>query len=347
MQLGIDIGDVDLVCQIGSPRSIAAFLQRVGRSGHHVGGVPKGRLFPSSRDELMECAALLDSVRRGELDALIMPPAPLDVLSQQLVAEVACREWDEDALFALVRRAWPYASLPRKVFDEVVRMLADGFSTRYGQRASYLHRDAVHRKLRGRKGARLTATQSGGTIPDVGDYTVLLEPQAITIGTVNEDFAIESLPGNIFQLGNTSWRVLRVEAAGLRVDLAGDGAEAVDMAAAEPPDLILADIQLADGSSGLDAVNELLKSFEVPVVFILPVEALRGNAEAGADLAERVRAACRQIEGRRHRGHRTHHPQPTTRADRQHPHQRPPAGRAERVSSPPAASTRPSVLHWT
>ncbi|QDA58367.1 DEAD/DEAH box helicase [Thermomonas aquatica] len=217
LELGIDIGDVDLVCQIGSPRSIAAFLQRVGRSGHHVGGVPKGRLFPSSRDELMECAALLDSVRRGELDALIMPPAPLDVLSQQLVAEVACREWDEDALFALVRRAWPYASLPRKAFDEVVRMLADGFSTRYGQRASYLHRDAVHRKLRGRKGARLTATQSGGTIPDVGDYTVLLEPQAITIGTVNEDFAIESIAGDVFQLGNASYRILRVESGRLRV----------------------------------------------------------------------------------------------------------------------------------
>ena len=217
LELGIDIGDVDLVCQIGSPRSIAAFLQRVGRSGHHVGGVPKGRLFPSSRDELMECVALLDSVQRGELDALIMPPAPLDVLSQQLVAEVACREWDEDALFAMLRRAWPYAQLERKTFDDVVRMLADGFSTRYGQRASYLHRDAVHRKLRGRKGARLTATMSGGTIPDVGDYTVLLEPQAITIGTVNEDFAIESIAGDVFQLGNASYRILRVESGRLRV----------------------------------------------------------------------------------------------------------------------------------
>ncbi|HWS78864.1 MAG TPA: helicase-related protein, partial [Thermomonas sp.] len=217
LELGIDIGDVDLACQIGSPRSIAAFLQRVGRSGHHVGGVPKGRLFPTSRDELMECAALLDSVRRGELDALIMPPAPLDVLAQQLVAEVACGEWAEDALFEAVRRAWPYAQLERKTFDEVVRMLADGFSTRYGQRASYLHRDAVHRKLRGRKGARMTATLSGGTIPDVGDYTVVLEPQAITIGTVNEDFAIESIAGDVFQLGNASYRILRVEAGRVRV----------------------------------------------------------------------------------------------------------------------------------
>ena len=161
---------------------------------------------------------MLDSVDRGELDALIMPPAPLDVLAQQLVAEVACVEWDEDALFEMVHRAWPYAGLARKDFDEVVRMLADGFSTRYGQRASYLHRDAVHRKLRGRKGARLTAIQSGGTIPDVGDYTVLLEPQAIVIGTINEDFAIESIAGDVFQLGNASYRILRVEAGRVRVE---------------------------------------------------------------------------------------------------------------------------------
>ena len=179
--------------------------------------MPKGRLFPTSRDELLECAALLDSVRRGELDALVMPPAPLDVLAQQLVAEVACRDWDEDALFALVQRAWPYAALPRKAFDDVVRMLADGYSTRFGQRGAYLHRDAVHRRLRGRKGARLTATLSGGTIPETGDYQVLLEPQAISIGTINEDFAIESIAGDVFQLGNASYRVLRVEAGRVRV----------------------------------------------------------------------------------------------------------------------------------
>ncbi|MDI1253583.1 DEAD/DEAH box helicase [Thermomonas sp.] len=218
LELGIDIGDIDLVCQIGSPRSIAAFLQRVGRAGHQVGGVPKGRLFPTSRDELLECAALLDSVRRGELDALIMPPAPLDVLAQQIVAEVASREWDEDALFELVKRAWPYAALSRKDYDDVLRMLAEGFTTRRGPRSAYLHRDAVHRKLRGRKGARLTATLSGGTIPDTADYQVVLEPQAITIGTINEDFAIESIAGDIFQLGNASYRILRVEAGRVRVE---------------------------------------------------------------------------------------------------------------------------------
>ncbi len=218
LELGIDIGDVDLVCQIGSPRSIAAFLQRVGRAGHHVGGIPKGRLFPTSRDELLECAALLDSVHRGELDALIMPPAPLDVLAQQIVAEVASREWDEDALFELLTRAWPYATLSRKDYDDVLRMLAEGFTTRRGARSAYLHRDAVHRKLRGRKGARLTATLSGGTIPDTGDYQVVLEPQAITIGTINEDFAIESIAGDIFQLGNASYRILRVETGRVRVE---------------------------------------------------------------------------------------------------------------------------------
>ncbi|MEO6155662.1 MAG: DEAD/DEAH box helicase [Thermomonas sp.] len=218
LELGIDIGDVDLVCQIGSPRSIAALLQRVGRAGHQVGGVPKGRLFPTSRDELLECAALLDSVRRGELDALIMPPAPLDVLAQQIVAEVACREWDEDALFELLTRAWPYAALSRKDYDDVLRMLAEGFTTRRGARSAYLHRDAVHRKLRGRKGARLTATLSGGTIPDTADYQVVLEPQATMIGTINEDFAIESIAGDIFQLGNASYRILRVEAGRVRVE---------------------------------------------------------------------------------------------------------------------------------
>ena len=218
LELGIDIGDVDLVCQLGSPRSIAAFLQRVGRSGHQVGGVPKGRLFPQTRDELVECAALLDSVRRGELDALVMPVAPLDVLAQQIVAEVSCREWEEDALFDWVRRAWPYARMERKDFDAVVRMLADGFTTRRGIRAGYLHRDAVNRKLRGRQGGRMTALMSGGTIPDMADYTVILEPQAHNIGTVNEDFAIESMAGDIFQLGNTSYRILRVEPGKVRVE---------------------------------------------------------------------------------------------------------------------------------
>jgi ATP-dependent helicase Lhr and Lhr-like helicase len=218
LELGLDIGDVDLVCQLGSPRSIAAFLQRAGRAGHAVGGTPKARLFPQSRDELVECAALLDAIRRGELDALHVPPMPLDVLAQQVVAETACRDWDEDALFDLMRRAWPYAALPRERFDAVLRMLADGYTTRQGPRGAYLHRDAVHRQLRERRGARMTALTSGGTIPETGDLTVVLEPQGDRIGTVNEDFAVESLAGDVFQLGNTSYRILKVEPGRVRVE---------------------------------------------------------------------------------------------------------------------------------
>ncbi len=218
LELGIDIGDVDLVCQIGSTRSIAAFLQRVGRSGHAVGGTPKGRLFPLSRDELIECAALLDAVRRGELDRISLPAKPLDVLAQQIVAEVALAEWKEDELFALYRRATPYAELTREEFTEVVRMLADGFHSRRGRTSAHLHRDAVNGVLRGKRGAALAAVTSGGTIPDTADYTVVLEPQAQTIGTVNEDFAVESLAGDVFQLGNQSYRIVRVERGTVRVE---------------------------------------------------------------------------------------------------------------------------------
>lgn len=218
LELGIDIGDVELVCQIGSPRSIAAFLQRVGRSGHSVGGTPKGRLFPTSRDDLIECVALLDSVRQNELDALSIPHAPLDVLAQQIVAEVACQEWREDALFELFTAAQPYADMSREPFDAMLRTLAEGYTSRNGQRGAYLHRDAVHQRLRGRRGAKLTAVTSGGTIPDTGDYAVLLEPQGLTVGTVNEDFAVESLAGDVFQLGNISYRILRVEPGRVRVE---------------------------------------------------------------------------------------------------------------------------------
>jgi ATP-dependent Lhr-like helicase len=218
LELGIDIGDVDLVCQIGSTRSINALLQRVGRAGHSVGGTSKGRLFPLSRDELVECAALLDAVRRGELDHLKVPENALDVLAQQIVAEVAAREWPQDELFHLVRRAYPYRHLPLEDFEECVRMLAEGFSTRRGRRGALLHHDAINKMLRPRKGARLTAITSGGAIPDNADYRVMLEPQAQLVGTVNEDFAVESLQGDIFQLGNTSYRILRVERGTVRVE---------------------------------------------------------------------------------------------------------------------------------
>ena len=222
LELGIDIGHVDLVCQIGSPRRIATVLQRVGRSGHSIDGLPKGRLFPQSRDDLIECAALLRCIRRGELDAIVNHDAPLDVLAQQIVAEAACHEYADDALFDLVVGAWPYRALERRDFDAVLTMTADGFATRRGRRAALVHRDEVNRTVRGRRGARLLAQTSGGAIPDVADYRVVLEPEETFIGTLNEDFAIESMAGDVFQLGNASWRVLQVAAGTVRVaDAAG------------------------------------------------------------------------------------------------------------------------------
>ncbi len=218
LELGIDIGAIDLVCQLGSTRSITAFLQRVGRSGHTLQGTPKGRLFPLTRDELVECAALLDAVQRGELDRLLVPPKPLDILAQQIVAAVACEEWESAALFALFRRAWPYRELERREFDDVVEMLARGFKTGRGRHGAYLHHDAVNGRLRGRKGARHAAIVSGGAIPELAIYDVVQEPGELRVGNVDEDFAIESLPGDIFQLGNTSWRILRVESGIVRVE---------------------------------------------------------------------------------------------------------------------------------
>jgi ATP-dependent helicase Lhr and Lhr-like helicase len=235
LELGIDIGEVDLVCQLGSPHAIASFLQRVGRSGHAVAGTPKGRLFPLSRDDLVECAALLDSVRRGELDALTFRQAPLDVLAQHIVAEAAARDWDEASLHALVRRATPYRALAREDFSAVVAMLAEGFTTRRGRRGALVHHDSVNHVLRGRRGARLTALTSGGTIPENADYQVHLEPDNHVIGSVNEDFAVESLAGDIFQLGNKSYRIRRVERGVVRVEDAHGAAPTIPFWLGEAP----------------------------------------------------------------------------------------------------------------
>jgi len=230
LELGIDIGSVDLVCQLATTRSIATLLQRVGRAEHKPahnaspsdaggrGGLPKGRIFPLSRDELVECAALLRSVRRGELDRLLIPEKPRDVLAQQIVAASSAEDWDENKLFELVRAAWPYRNLTRGEFDSVVKMLAEGFSTKRGRRSALIHHDAVNHRIRGRRGARLTALTSGGAIPDNADYRVILEPSETFVGTVNEDFAVESLAGDIFQLGNASWRILRVNSGVVRVE---------------------------------------------------------------------------------------------------------------------------------
>jgi ATP-dependent helicase Lhr and Lhr-like helicase len=264
LELGIDIGDVDLVCQIGSPRSIASFLQRVGRSGHAVDGTPKGRLFPLSRDELVECAALLDSVRRGELDTLSIPENLLDVLAQQIVAEVSSREWSEDGLFDLIRRAWPYSDLPRADFDAAVAMLAEGFSTRRGRRGALIHHDAINHMLRSRRGARITALTSGGTIPDNADYQVLLEPENQIIGTVNEDWAVESLAGDVFQLGNASYRIQRVERGVVRVE----------DAAGQPPTV---PFWLGEAPGRSDELSASVSRLREEVEAILSLSALQGG----------------------------------------------------------------------
>jgi ATP-dependent Lhr-like helicase len=211
LELGIDVGFVDLVCQIGSTRSIAVALQRVGRAGHWRGAVPKGRIFASTRDELVECAALIRSIRHGELDRLMIPEVPLDILSQQIVAACAADEWDEHALFELVRGAYPYRTLPREDYDKILAMLSEGIAARRGRYGAYLYRDQVNHRLRARRGARLAAITSGGAIPETALFSVVSMPEGTIVGTVDEDFAVESNSGDIMLLGNTSWRITRVE----------------------------------------------------------------------------------------------------------------------------------------
>jgi ATP-dependent Lhr-like helicase len=211
LELGIDIGTVDLVVQINSCRAIAVALQRVGRSGHWRGAVPKGRFFVTTRDDLVECAALVRAIKHGDLDRLMIPESPLDVLAQQIVAACAAEEWGEDAMFALVRRAYPYRNLKRETFDSILEMLSEGIAAKRGRYGAYVHRDRVNGKLRARRGARLAAITSGGAIPDNSLYTVVAEPDGVVVGTVDEDFAVESNRGDIMLLGNTSWMIRRIE----------------------------------------------------------------------------------------------------------------------------------------
>jgi ATP-dependent helicase Lhr and Lhr-like helicase len=235
LELGIDIGTVDLVCQIGSPRSIAVALQRIGRAGHWRGAVPKGRLFATTRDELIECAALVRAINRLELDRIMIPECPLDILAQQIVAACAAEDWLEDDLFALVRRAYPYRNLARKDFDEIIEMLSNGIAARRGRYGAYLHRDQVNNRLHGRRGARLAAITSGGAIPDNSLYTVIAEPEHVLVGTVDEDFAVESLRGDIILLGNTSWRIRRVQSGSVSVEDAKGAAPSIPFWLGEAP----------------------------------------------------------------------------------------------------------------
>ena len=238
LELGIDIGSVNLVCQLGSPRSIAVALQRVGRSGHWLGATPKGRFFPTTRDELVECAALMAAVEGGDLDRIRIPEAPLDILAQQLVAEAGAtpeERRDLDELFRFVRRAYPYRSLTRDAFDEVVTMLSEGVATARGRRGAYLHRDAVSGTVRARRNARLAALQNGGAIPETAQYQVVAEPDDRVVGQLDEDFAIESYAGDVFLLGTTSWRIRRIAQGQVRVEDAQGAAPTIPFWRGEAP----------------------------------------------------------------------------------------------------------------
>jgi ATP-dependent helicase Lhr and Lhr-like helicase len=318
LELGIDVGTVDLVCHISSPRSIAVALQRVGRSGHWRGAVPKGRFFVTTRDDLAECAVLVRAIRLGELDRLIFPEASLDVLAQQIVACCAASGsaatesrsggekdndgWDEDELFALVKRAYPYRNLTREKFDEVLTMLSEGIASQRGRYGAYLHHDRINRKLRARRGARLAAITSGGAIPDNALFTVVAEPDGGTVGTVDEDFAVESMAGDIMLLGNTSWRIRRVEGKTSRV--------LVDDAHGAPPTIPFwrgeAPARTAELSQQL---GELRKEISDRLPGVTPVEGWRNlpvvaeavswlREECGLDLSGAEQLIQYTIEGR-------------------------------------------------
>jgi len=291
LELGIDIGAVDLVCQLESPRSVTTFLQRVGRSGHALGLTPKGRLFPTTRDELVECAALVRAVRSGRLDRLWPPEAPLDILAQQIVAECACEAWREDDLFDLVRRAWPYRALSRRDFDDVVEMMSEGLPAGNGRAMALLHRDRINGVLRGRRGARMTAIECGGAIPEVADYRVLAEPDGVFVGTLDEDFAIESMAGDIFLLGTTSWRIRRIEAGVVRVEDARGLPPTIPFWLGEAPSRTA---ELSQEVSELRrAVAERLERGEDPIAWLSAEAALA--AEVSEQIVRYVRAEQESI----------------------------------------------------
>ncbi len=296
LELGIDIGPIELVCQIGSPRSFATFLQRVGRSGHCRGGVPVGRLFPMTRDELVECAALLRGVRAHELDALLPPVAPLDILAQQIVAACGAEDWEEDALYALMRRAAPFAELSRQDFDEVVEFLSEGIMTGRGRRAAYLHRDRIAGMLRGRRGARLAALTSGGAIPENANYRVIAGSDETLVGTVDEDWAIESMAGDIFLLGSTSWQIKRIESGVVRVVDAGGAPPTIPFWFGEAP---ARTAELSRGVSELRRqVCEFFSESQHDRARTWLREACGINAEAADQIVRYLAAAYQALGGR-------------------------------------------------
>jgi ATP-dependent Lhr-like helicase len=295
LELGIDIGEIDLVCQLGSPRGIASFLQRVGRSGHGLGRLPKGRLFPLSRDELVECVALIASVRGGQLDAVELCRQPLDVLAQHIVAEVALRDWPLDELYACLTRSGCYRDLSRDAYLAVLEMLAGGFSTQRGRRAAHLHFDRVNGVLRARRGARLVALLNGGVIPDLFDYDVLLGADEQFIGTLNEDFAFESLPGDIFQLGNSSYRIQRVVSGKVYVEDARGQPPNIPFWFGEAPGR---SDELSAAVSALRRRIETLLADAAPAEIVPVVAAEYGlEASAATQLVEYLAASCAALGG--------------------------------------------------
>jgi len=280
LELGIDVGPVDLVCQLGSPRTIGTLVQRVGRANHRSGGVPEGIVFPFTRDELVECVALVEAARQGNLDTIEIPVAPLDILVQQIVAEVAgAGQWNAEELFSLFRGASPYADLTRESFDEMVSLATDGIPTGRGRRLAFVHHDGVNDVLRPRRGARLAALTSGGAIPDVGEYRVILDPDDTMVGTVTEDFAIESLVGDVFVLGTHSWRVRRVEPGILRVTDADGAAPTIPFWTGEAPSRSR---QLSDEVSNLRLAVADLPEREVAI------RAVRSQYDTDIGVAEQV-----------------------------------------------------------
>jgi ATP-dependent helicase Lhr and Lhr-like helicase len=273
LELGIDIGAVDLVCQIGSPRSISVGLQRIGRAGHWRGAVPKGRIFATTRDELIECAALVRAIRQGDLDHIAIPEAPLDILAQQIVAMCAAEDWNETELFDAVCRAYPYRDLVRAQFDEIVEMLSEGIASTRGRYAAYLHHDRVNGILRARRGSRLAAITSGGAIPENALYTVLAQPEGAVVGTIDEDFAVESLAGDIMLLGNTSWRIRRVQAGSVLVEDAQGAAPTIPFWRGEAP------ARTDELSTHVGALREQVSSF-VPCAVSDPNTKLPPEARA-------------------------------------------------------------------
>jgi ATP-dependent Lhr-like helicase len=287
LELGIDVGSVDLVCQLGSPRSIAVFLQRAGRAGHRNDAVSKALLFAMTRDELVECVAVLDAVRRGELDAVIQPEQPLDVLSQQIVAACATEDWTEDALFELVRRSWPYRALERAEFDAVITMLSEGISTSRGRRRAHLHRDRVHGRLRARPGARTLALLNAGAIPDTFAVQVVEEPHGRVVGSLDEDFAIESTAGDVFVLGSTSWRVRRLSGGVMRVENAHGAPPSIPFWIAEAPS------RTKELSSAVARLREELLARPDSMQFL--VDELRLGEHAASGLLAYLRAGVRSL----------------------------------------------------